>query len=106
MVKLTRLVLMSAILLATDTMASEPVHVMQKGLMFTPNELTLSKGQTVEFENDDTTSHNILITSDGVSFNGGLQPPGGHVRYTFTKTGTFVVSCGIHPKMNLTITVN
>jgi plastocyanin len=74
--------------------------------MFTPNEVTLSKGQAIEFINDDTTAHNVLVTGDGVSFNGGLQAPGGKVKYTFAKTGTFTVGCGIHPKMKLTITVN
>jgi plastocyanin len=93
-------------LLATAAIAAEPVTVTQKGLVFTPNEVTLVKGQAIEFVNDDTTAHNVLVTGDGVSFNGGLQAPGGHVKYTFTKSGTFTVGCGIHPKMKLTITVN
>lgn len=100
-----RLFLMSAILLMSPAMAAETATVTQKGLLFTPNELTLEKGQSVEFVNDDTTAHNVLVTGDGVSFNGGLQAPGGHLKYTFTKTGTYTVGCGIHPKMKLTITV-
>lgn len=108
MVTLTRQCPIAAacILLATAATAAEPVTISQKGLVFAPNELTLAKGQSVEFINDDTTAHNVLVTGDGVSFNGGLQGPGGHVKYTFTKAGTFVVGCGIHPKMKLTITVN
>jgi plastocyanin len=104
----TRKYLITAVALvsATAGMAAEQVTVSQKGLSFTPGELTIAKGQSVEFVNDDATAHNIMVTGDGVSFNGGLQPAGGHVKYTFTKSGTYAVGCGIHPKMKLTIVVN
>jgi plastocyanin len=102
----TYLIPTAALLLATAATAAEPATVSQKGLSFTPNELSVAKGQSVEFVNDDSTAHNIMVTGDGVSFNGGLQPAGGHVKYTFTKSGTYAVACGIHPKMKLTITVN
>ncbi len=100
------LIATAALLLAAAGMAAEPTIVSQKGLSFTPAELTVAKGQSVDFVNDDTTAHNIMVTGDGVSFNGGLQPAGGHVKYIFTKSGTYAVGCGIHPKMKLTITVN
>ena len=93
-------------MIAYAAVAAAPVIIKQKGLVFTPSEMTITKGQAVEFINDDSTAHNILISSDGVSFNGGLQPAGGSVKYTFSKTGSYVVGCGIHPKMKLTITVN
>jgi plastocyanin len=101
-----QLILIASLVLTLPAMAAEPVTVTQKGLMFTPNELTLEKGQSVDFVNDDGTAHNVMVTGDGVTFNGGLQPPGGHVKYTFSKAGTFTAGCGIHPKMKLTITVN
>jgi plastocyanin len=100
------LITTAAVLFATSGIAAEPATVSQKGLSFAPGELTIAKGQSVEFVNDDTTAHNIMVTGDGVSFNGGLQPAGGHVKYTFTKSGTYAVVCGIHPKMKLAITVN
>ncbi len=99
-------VLFAAALFSTVGMAADSVTVTQKGLVFTPNELSIAKGQTVEFINDDATAHNIVISGDGVSFNGGLQPAGGKIKYTFAKSGTYVVGCGVHPKMKLTITVN
>jgi plastocyanin len=101
----TRFIL-AAVLFTATALAAEPVTVTQKGLVFAPSELTVTKGQSVEFVNDDSTAHNVMVTGDGVSFNGGLQAAGGHLKYTFTKTGTFVVGCGIHPKMKLTVTVN
>ena len=100
------LITIAALLFGAAGMAAEPATVSQKGLSFTPAEMTIAKGQSVEFVNYDTTAHNIMVTGDGVSFNGGLQPAGGHVKYTFTKSGTYAVACGIHPKMKLTITVN
>jgi plastocyanin len=100
------LVMFAVALFSTVGMAADGVTVTQKGLVFTPNELTVAKGQTVEFINDDATAHNIMISGDGVSFNGGLQPAGGKIKYTFAKSGTYAVGCGIHPKMKLTITVN
>lgn len=99
------LVFLASIILTLPVMAAEPVTVTQSGLVFTPNELTLDKGQSVDFVNNDATAHNVMVTGDGVTFNGGLQAPGGHVKYTFAKAGTFTVGCGIHPKMKLTVTV-
>jgi plastocyanin len=101
-----RLMIIAAVALVSAIgAAAQPVVVTQRGLGFTPNELSLTKGQTVEFVNDDSTAHNILIAGDAVNFNGGLQPSGGHVKYMFAKAGTYLVGCGIHPKMKLTVTV-
>jgi plastocyanin len=91
--------------LATTLPAAAPVTVTQKGLQFSSSELTVSKGQVVVFVNDDRTSHNITVKGDGVSLNGGLQQPGGQFSVPFTKSGTYEVSCGIHPKMKLEVTV-
>jgi plastocyanin len=99
------MIIAATVLASCLAAAAEPVVVTQKGLMFTPNGLSITKGQTVDFINNDATAHNILIVGDAVKFNGGLQPPGGHVKYAFTKAGTYTVQCGIHPKMKLPIAV-
>jgi hypothetical protein len=44
-------------------------------------------------------------TGEGVSLNGGLQQPGAEFKVPFVKPGTYQVSCGIHPKMKLSVTV-
>ena len=98
-------IIAATLLYSCFAVAAAPVVVTQKGLMFNPNGLSITKGQTVEFINDDATAHNILIKGDAVNFNGGLQPPGGHIKYAFTKAGTYTVQCGIHPKMKLPIAV-
>jgi cytochrome c peroxidase len=89
------------------TLADPPVTVSQVGSKFSVKDLALTKGQTVVFLNDDTTSHNITVTGDGngVAVNGGLQPPGEKFEMPFAKPGTYLVTCGIHPKMRMTVTV-
>ena len=77
----------------------------QHNLSFDKSDLSISKGDVVTFNNGDTTSHNILISGDGVSINGGLQQPGQSFSAPFVKTGTFQVTCAIHPKMKLTVHV-
>lgn len=57
------------------------------------------------FVNQDKTAHNITVTGEGLNLNGGLQQPGGEFRVPFAKSGTYQVSCGIHPKMKLNVTV-
>ena len=93
------------IALVASVPAATPITVTQKGLQFSSTELTVSKGQVVVFMNDDRTAHNITVKGDGMNLNGGLQQPGAQFSVPFTKAGTYEVSCGIHPKMKLEVTV-
>ena len=97
--------LIAAVVLTGLVRAAAPVTVTQKGLQFSVEELSLTKGQVVTFVNDDRTAHNITVTGEGVNLNGGLQQPGSDFKVPFTKPGTYQVSCGIHPKMKMTVTV-
>jgi plastocyanin len=92
---------------ATATVADTPLTVNQKGLRFSAEQLDVKKGQIVVFVNDDRTTHNVTVTGEGngVAVDGGLQPPGAEFRMPFLKPGTYAVSCGIHPKMKMTIIV-
>jgi plastocyanin len=96
---------LAATLLVTATLAGDPVTVGQQGLRFSTAELTVAKNQIVAFRNNDTTTHNITVVGEGLSINGGLQSPGAEFRVPFVKAGTYTVSCGIHPKMKMTVTV-
>src|SRR5882757_9605116 len=97
--------LLSAVLLAGGVRAAAPITVTQKGLQFSVEDLNVAKGQVVVFVNDDRTAHNITVTGEGVNLNGGLQQPGAEFKVPFGKPGTYQVSCGIHPKMKLSVTV-
>jgi plastocyanin len=89
----------------TALTADSPNTVSQKGLKFSVEELAVKKGEVVVFLNDDRTAHNITVSGEGVNVNGGLQQPGGQFRMPFSKAGTYGVTCGIHPKMKMSIVV-
>lgn len=97
--------LTAAVVLTSWVRAAAPVTVTQKGLQFSVEDLSVGKGQVVTFVNDDRTAHNITVTGEGVNLNGGLQQPGADFKVPFVKPGIYQVSCGIHPKMKMTITV-
>lgn len=105
MKRLKLLCVAGALLLAATVRAAAPVTVSQNNLQFSVEDLSLAKGQMVVFVNQDKTAHNITVTGEGLNLNGGLQQPGGEFRVPFAKPGTYQVSCGIHPKMKLTVTV-
>jgi plastocyanin len=81
------------------------INVDQKGLAFSTPVLTVQKGDIVNFTNSDNTSHNILVSGNGITLNSGLQQPGVTFKAPLMKQGAYQVSCGIHPKMRMTIVV-
>jgi plastocyanin len=81
------------------------VTVDQRGLAFSVGSLTLKKGDIVNFTNNDSTSHNILVVGEGVRLNSGLQAPGVTFKAPFLKSGSYQVICGIHPRMKIAVAV-
>lgn len=88
------------------TLAADPAAtISQKGRHFTPAEVTVKKGDTVRFVNDDFYGHNVYSETEGASFDIGLQPPGEERDVVLEKLGIVDVRCRIHPRMRLKITV-
>ena len=86
--------------------AAGPYIVTQKGQMFHPGKLSINRGDTVEIVNDDgELIHHAYVDSKTFSFDSGDQEPGSKTDIVFSVPGTFVVLCGIHPKMRLDVTV-
>ncbi len=83
--------------------ATEVVH--QKGRLFSTDSITVKKGETLTFLNDDTVPHNIMSASQGNEFNLGSQPPGSSTDVTFKEAGDATVICAIHPRMKMTVKV-
>jgi len=79
--------------------------IMQKGRMFSSESITIKKGETLTFLNDDSVPHNIMSTSPGNDFNLGSQPPGASTDVTFKEAGDVAVICAIHPRMKMTVKV-
>ena len=82
------------------------IQVTQKGRAFHPGEITVKRGDKVEFINDDgDLLHHAYLSSDKFSFDTGDQEPGSKADVVFSTAGTFNVLCGIHPKMKLLVRV-
>jgi plastocyanin len=77
----------------------------QSALQFSQQTVKLKRGETLMFSNSDRTSHNITVSGGSMNFDGGLQRPGQDLEVPFTAAGTFQVTCGIHPKMAMTVQV-
>lgn len=87
--------------------AGAQYRVSQKGRAFTPNLLDMQRGESIEFVNDDgDLLHHAYIESDPFSFDTGDLEPGSKVVVAFPMRGTFMVLCGIHPKMKLLVRVH
>jgi plastocyanin len=79
--------------------------ITQKGKVFSETELTIKKGDTLIFVNDDSITHNIFSTSSGNTFNIGAQAPGISTPVKFANAGEVSVLCAIHPRMQMAVKV-
>jgi plastocyanin len=99
-------ILGTAAIVAVATLAVAADHlVTQKGRLFSVDSITIKKGDTLTFFNDDTVPHNIMSTSTGSEFNLGSQQPGSSTPVSFNSAGEFNVICAIHPRMKLAVKV-
>ena len=80
--------------------------VLQKGRRYDPTDMFLRKGDTITLVNgDDNSVHHAFIETDRFAFDAGDQEPGKQATLTLKEPGDFIIQCGIHPKMKLTIHV-
>jgi plastocyanin len=83
--------------------AADPAHtVIQSGRAFHPAEVTINRGESLTFTNNDEFIHQIYVTG---LFDSDEKSPGENLTQSFTQTGTFEVHCHIHPKMKLVVHV-
>jgi plastocyanin len=75
--------------------------VRMAGLAFAPGTLTVARGSTVVFDNDDTAPHTVTARSGGVD--SGVLDPGR--QFSVTVTDGFDYVCSIHPSMTAKIVV-
>jgi plastocyanin len=75
--------------------------VRMAGLALAPGTLTVARGATVVFDNEDTAPHTVTARSGGVD--SGVIDPGR--RFSLTVTGGFDYFCSIHPSMTAKIAV-
>jgi plastocyanin len=97
------LVLSLALVLAPASAFAANVTIIQKGRAFQPREVTLKKGDTLTFTNNDEFIHQMYSTD---LFDSDEKSPGQTLTEDFSRDGTFEVHCHIHPKMKLIVHVN
>ena len=88
---------------ATSAFAADPAHtIVQSGRTFRPGDVTINRGESLTFTNNDDFIHQVY--SVGL-FDSEEKAPGENLTESFTQSGTFEVRCHIHPKMKLTVHV-
>lgn len=80
-------------------------EVVQRNKAFTVKALTIKKGDTVNFPNQDPFFHNVFSLSSIKTFDLGSYPKGESKKIVFDKVGKVDVECAIHPNMQMTIEV-
>ncbi len=88
------------------TPAERVSTVSQDDKTFHPAHIALPRGGRLWIVNNDTRTHNVRIYDPpALDFDSGAQEPGETVEIAFTNAGSFLVFCGIHPKMELYVDV-
>ena len=91
---------------AGPTVPAERVStVSQDDKAFHPTHIALPRGGRLWIVNNDTRTHNVRVFDPALDFDSGAQEPGETVEIGFPAAGSFLVSCGIHPKMELYVDV-
>jgi plastocyanin len=85
--------------------AEDTQTIVQNGRAFHPAEVTIKRGATLSFSNQDEFIHQIYVDSAGFKYDSAEQPPGETLHIDFPNTGMFPVRCHIHPKMLLIVHV-
>ena len=98
--------IMAAVFLTGGLAFGDDAHtIVQQGRAFHPGEVTINRGESLTFTNNDEFIHQIYVAGDGFSFDSDERAPGQSLTENFTQSGTFEVRCHIHPKMKLVVHV-
>ena len=88
--------------------AGKTVAVAQKNIAFVPNSVSVAKGTTVKWTNEDSVNHDVTKKSGpGPDFSSGQGnlARGASYQQTFNTPGTIKYVCTVHPGMAGTIKV-
>jgi cytochrome c peroxidase len=85
--------------------AAQVSTVSQDDKTFHPTHIALPRGGRLWIVNNDTRTHNVRVFDPALDFDSGAQEPGETVEIAFPTSGSFLVFCGIHPKMELYVDV-
>ena len=89
--------------LTSAAWAADPAHtIVQQDRAFHPGEVTIDRGESLTFTNQDEFIHQIFVVG---LFDSEEKNPGENLTESFPQSGTFQVRCHIHPKMKLIVHV-
>jgi plastocyanin len=83
--------------------ASRVARATMKNLAFIPRRLEIVAGTTVAWKNDDPLDHTVVAVDR--SFDSGLIRSGATWQRTFSRPGTYEITCAPHPFMKVTVVV-
>jgi plastocyanin len=89
--------------------AAKTAAVSMKNISFEPADVTVAKGGTVTWTNDDSVAHDVTKTGgpgkDFKSGDAGGMSSGDTFKHTFNTTGRVEYVCTVHPGMEGAVTV-
>jgi cytochrome c peroxidase len=89
-----------------DGAAVDVTTISQREKQFSPTHVKVKSGSHLWILNNDSRTHNVRVFDPKLEFDSGAQEPGETVEIAFPATGSFLVFCGIHPKMELYVDVS
>ena len=84
--------------------AGAATSIQLKDDFFSPKSTTVKKGSTVTFRWAGKAPHNVSVTKGPVKFSSSTKTSG-TLKKTFSKAGTYKITCTIHPGMDLALRV-
>jgi len=92
-------------MLPLGAMLGDTPTVVQQHRAFSVAEITILRGGTVHFSNEDDFTHEIYVETPAFTYESDEQEPGQVIAVVFPVSGHFTVHCHIHPKMHLDVDV-
>lgn len=89
---------------STNTEATDKVMI--ANFAFAPSNITVKKGTTVTWTNNDSMVHDVTETDGQDGPHSGNLANGQTYTFTYNTVGTFKYHCSIHPSMTGSVTVN
>ena len=88
---------------APDDKPASEVAVKIDNFSFSPATITVPVGTTIRWTNRDDIPHTVV--SEDKTFKSKVLDTDEQFTYTFTKPGTYIYFCSIHPKMTAKVVV-
>ena len=90
---------------AATAASAEEITVGMAGMAYAPAVVEAKVGDTIVFENDDDTAHDVFIPTVGFAADLGKQDPLASARLLLGRAGVFDVECVLHAGMHARVIV-